>query len=194
MAESLLNTPILWINTYLKEKLEEELGFDTIPFFPTNPSTIDNLTQSFPDGGIMAVYDRMFRMRRKSFPHIKTEQVLYYFYATAENNTLNMIKLQENVLRLFDREDESAQEINKYFLGRTITVQDGIANSVELSPKFYFHRFKVYQLEEARDIVDFGTARTFAGNKIIIDYEYHQMTPKTDEDGNIIDGPLSNTP
>lgn len=198
MAESLLNTPILWINTYLKEKLEAELGFETIPFFPTSPSTIDNITQSFSDGslngGIMCVYDRMFRMRRKPFPHIKTEQVLYYFYATADNSVLNMIQVQENVLRLMDREDESAEEINRYFSSREISVRDGNNNIVTLSPKFYFHRFKVYQLEEARDIVDFGTARTFAGNKIIIDYEYHQMTPKLDQDGNLEeDGPLSNT-
>ena len=39
---------------------------------------------------------------------------------------------------------------------------------------FYFHNFKVYQLEETRDIIDFGTARTYGGNKIIIDFEYHQ--------------------
>jgi hypothetical protein len=44
---------------------------------------------------------------------------------------------------------------------------------------FYFHSFKVYQLEEVRDIIDFGTARTYAGNKIIIDYQYHQMTELT---------------
>jgi hypothetical protein len=43
-----------------------------------------------------------------------------------------------------------------------------------MTNKFYFHRFKVYQLEEVRDIIDFGTARTYGGNKIIIDFEYHQ--------------------
>lgn len=173
MPESLLNTPILWINAYLQEKLQEELGFDSPPpFFPTAPSTLDNLTEYFPEdaNGIMCVYDRMFRMRRRTFPHIKTEQLLYYFYATAENNILNMIKLQESILRFMDREDESAEELNLWALNKgSITVE-----GETLTPKFYFHRFKVYQLEEARDIVDFGTARTFAGNKIIIDYEYHQ--------------------
>jgi len=44
---------------------------------------------------------------------------------------------------------------------------------------FYFHDFKVYQLEETRDIIDFGTARTYAGNKIIIDFDYHQMPSLT---------------
>jgi len=40
---------------------------------------------------------------------------------------------------------------------------------------FHFHNFKVYQLEETRDIIDFGTARTYGGNKIIIDFDYHQQ-------------------
>jgi hypothetical protein len=174
MAESLLNTPLLWINTYLKEKLELGLGFDTIPFYPTSPTALDDLTQTFPDGGVMCVYDRMFRMRRRPFPHIKTEQVLYYFYSTTTNKSANMIQIQENVLRLMDREDESAQEMNAWALQRG-TINVGTAGDpINVTNKFYFHRFKVYQLEEARDIVDFGTARTYAGNKIIIDYEYHQ--------------------
>ena len=42
----------------------------------------------------------------------------------------------------------------------------------------YFHDFKIYQLEEARDIIDFGTARTYAGNKIIIEYCWHKSAPR----------------
>jgi hypothetical protein len=114
----------------------------------------------------MAVWDRMFRMRRGPFPHIKCEQVLYYFYAQASDPNLKMVKIQEAILRLLDRGDESAQELNAWTKDKTF---DG------MSCKFYFHDFKIYQLEEARDIVDFGTARTYAGNKIIIDYDYHQM-------------------
>lgn len=176
MAQSLLNTPVLWINTYLKEKLEADLGFDTIPFFPTGPSTLELLQSSIvQETGVMSVWDRMFRMRRAAFPHVKGEQVLYYFYTTGSNFQLKMIQIQENVMRLLDREDETAVEINEYFEGRTIDVTDLDGTTVTLSPNFYFHRFKVYHLEEARDIVDFGTARTYAGNKIIIDYEYHAV-------------------
>jgi hypothetical protein len=113
----------------------------------------------------MATWDRLVRMRRSPFPHIKQEQVLYYFYATAEGVTEQMVQIQEAVLRLMDREDETAQEINDWAKGKTI---DG------MTCKFQFHRFRVYQLEEVRDIIDFGTARTYGGNKIIIDFEYHQ--------------------
>jgi hypothetical protein len=64
-----------------------------------------------------------------------------------------------------DREDETAEELNAWAKGKTIG---------DLACKFYFHRFKIYQLEEIRDIIDFGTARTYAGNKMIVDFEYHQ--------------------
>jgi hypothetical protein len=65
-----------------------------------------------------------------------------------------------------DREDETAQDINSWAAKHEPI--DGMIC------KFKFHRFRVYQLEEVRDIIDFGTARTYGGNKIIIDFEYHQ--------------------
>lgn len=172
MTEPTLNTPMLWINKYLQEKIIE-LADIPMPFFPTRPASIDDLTETwvvinderYQYGGVMATYDRLVRMRRSAFPHIKQEQALYYFYATAEGVTPQMVQIQEAVLRLMDREDETAEEINNWARGKTIG---------GLEPKFYFHRFKVYQLEEVRDIIDFGTARTYGGNKIIIDFEYHQ--------------------
>jgi len=167
---SVLNTPVLWINAYLQEKLET-LGFDTMPFFPSVPSTINNLTESFPSSGVMATYDRMIRMRKSPFPHIKCEQLLYYFYATAENSVLNMVKITEETLRLMDREDETADELNRWCGTKGSITVDGTS----IEPNFIFHSFKVFQLQETRDVIDFGTARTYAGNKIIIYYDYHMM-------------------
>lgn len=181
-STSTFNTPTLWINEYLKEKIGLDTGIG-VPFFPSRPATIDELTESwitiYPESttepqrlayaGVMATWDRLVRMRRSPFPHIKQEQLLYYFYATEDNVIENMVQVQEKVLRLMDREDETAQEINKWTKGRTIP---GKIEPMEC--KFYFHRFRVYQLEEVRDIIDFGTARTYGGNKIIIDFEYHQ--------------------
>jgi hypothetical protein len=199
MAEStsVFNTPVLWINTYLQEKLGLDTGIG-VPFFPSRPATIDEITESWititpeyvnvPDptpedpnktkqvlsnesqrlayAGVMATWDRLIRMRRSPFPHIKQEQLLYYFYATESDVTEKMVQVQEEVLRLMDREDETAQEINSWAAKHAPI--DG------MSCKFKFHRFRVYQLEEVRDIIDFGTARTYGGNKIIIDFEYHQ--------------------
>ncbi len=172
MAITVFNTPVLWINQYLREKIELLTELDDVPFFPTGPSTLETLQTQFPEGGTMAVYDRMFKMRRGAFPHIKCEQVLYYFYASGEAPALKMIQIQEAVMRLMDRGDESAQELNDWAKGKTILDLQGNLMSCE----FFFHDFKIYQLEEARDIVDFGTARTYAGNKIIIDYDYHQSS------------------
>jgi hypothetical protein len=190
MAEStsVFNTPVLWINTYLQEKIPElvkQVGGDQItdftnsqgigvPFFPSRPTSIDEITEQwvviddvrYPYAGIMATWDRLIRMRRSPFPHIKQEQLLYYFYATQENVTEQMVQVQEAVLRLMDREDETAEEINKWAKAK------GPIDGMDC--KFFFHKFRVYQLEEVRDIIDFGTARTYGGNKIIIDFEYHQ--------------------
>ena len=199
MAESTstFNTPQLWINTYLQEKLSTMVKKQTrgdsvtdfkntqgigVPFFPSRPTSLDEITEQwillstdeavgpvrYPYAGIMCTWDRLIRMRRSPFPHIKQEQLLYYFYATQENVTETMVQVQESVLRLMDREDETAEEINNWAKAKGTI--DGMSN------KFYFHRFKVYQLEEVRDIIDFGTARTYGGNKIIIDFEYHQDT------------------
>lgn len=198
-STSTLNTPGLWINKYLQEKIGIGIGIG-VPFFPTRPASIDELTESWVTiapqyapqteeqiennipkvlttesqrlayAGVMATWDRLIRMRRSPFPHIKCEQLLYYFYATESDVTEKMVRIQETVLRLMDRQDETAEEINAWAKGKTI---DG------MTCKFYFHGFKIYQLEEVRDIIDFGTARTYGGNKIIIDYDYHQMSDIT---------------
>jgi hypothetical protein len=190
MSESLLNTPILWINSYLQEKLATVDAGIGVPFFPSKPSSIDDLTEQwitientiYPYSGVMSTWDRMFRMRRSAFPHVKEEQVLYYFYATQDNVTEKMIQVQEQILRLMDREDETAEEVNRWARNKGIINVGTEQAPVNVTNKFYFHGFKVYQLEEVRDIIDFGTARTFGGNKIIIDYKYHQMPDLTNND------------
>lgn len=167
---SILNTPALWVNHYLQEKLQG-LGFDSVPFFPSTPTTLNDLTEYFPAGGVMCTYDRLIRMRRNPFPHIKCEQLLYYFYATAENSVINMVKITEQILRLLDRADETAEDINNWARQKGTIMVEGIA----LEPNFKFHSFKVYQLEEVRDIIDFGTARTYGGNKVIIEFDYNMI-------------------
>lgn len=210
--DSTLNTPVIWINKYLQHKIadltatrgskptrginetensyQERLfnwsnsnadGFG-IPIFPSSPSTIDDLTETFIkiDGenysytGIAAYWDRLAKMNKTGFPHIKCEQILYYFYSTQDNVTEKLVRTQEAVLRLMDRGDETAEEINDWCKNRQVDLGGELVDNM-----FYFHNFKVYQLEETRDIIDFGTARTYGGNKFIIDYDYHQMPELT---------------
>jgi hypothetical protein len=178
--DTVLNTPVLWINKYIQSKILDNTGLET-PFFPTLPSTIDDLTQYFPTGGTLATWDRLIKMNKKSFPHIKCEQIMYYFYATGSNPVEKMVQIQEQVLRLMDRGNETAEEINNWAMNRQVNL--GTSQSPDLIDNmFFFHDFKVYQLEESRDIIDFGTARTYGGNKIIIEYDYHAMPELTGSD------------
>jgi hypothetical protein len=160
------------INKYLGSKVDERFDSGTTYFFPTLPTDIDSLTQTFPQSnGLFGVYDRMFKMRRTPFPYIKCEQVLYYFYATGDSAkgwgpTEQMVHIQQMVSELLDNGDDSAKDINDWAAANP-SLWD-----TESKPLF-FHNFKIYQLEETRDIIDFGTARTYAGNKIIIDYDWH---------------------
>jgi hypothetical protein len=182
----LLNTPLLWINKYLQSKLSESLGYVT-PFFPPSPFNLDDLTEKWMvlndvntpvSNGVACTWDRLIKMNRSGFPHIKCEQILYYFYGLGEDSIPTMIQTQEAVLRLLDRGDESAEELNAWCANRKVQLDDGTT----VDNMFLFHNFKVYQLEETRDIIDFGTARTFGGNKIIIDFDYHQDQDLTNHD------------
>lgn len=170
-----ISYPPVFINDYLQEKLSGLSGLD-VPFFPTSPSTIEQLTSTAVinnSANLFGVYDRMFRMRRRAFPHIKDEQLLYYFYSLS---IPEMVDNTQYIADLLDRGDESAEDLNTWLQSKLTNglyvKQDGANTTKEFLP-VYFHDIKIYQLEETRDIVDFGTARTFAGNKIIIDYTYH---------------------
>jgi hypothetical protein len=162
------NMPPAIINAYIKYKV-----FDAntlVPIVPTMPTDIDAFTEQFPGGPVdaLGVYDRMFRMRRGPFPHIRCEQLLYYFYA---REIVDLYRIQESFLEHFDRSDESAQDINNWYAANRNLVPE------EYRTNIFFHTFKIYQLNESRDIIDFGTARTWAGNKIIIEYDYHYKEP-----------------
>ena len=179
-----IHAPHLFINAYLQSEIEKNYGTNA-PFLPTLPADIDSLTETFPDSdGLLAVYDRMFKLRRSAFPHIKCEQLMYYFYKTEDPALI--FETQQLTQDLLDRGDESAQELNSwiYDIWKTagsptdpVSGKDAYNLGTELNPAWfllpYFHEIKIFQLEESRDIIDFGTARTFAGNKIIIDYEWH---------------------
>lgn len=199
----ILHPPTI-INAYLKDKIGGYFDNGTDPydlvFFPTGPTNIDDLTENFPDApnSVFAVYDRMFRLRRQAFPHVKQEQLLYYFYKKYDKMK-ELIETIQLVQELLDRGDESAQEVNEWVKQRwsnppspltpkltasktnLVTGEDEVFNVIDISGEYfllpYFHDFRIFQLEEARDIIAFGTARTWAGNKLIINYDYHHPVP-----------------
>lgn len=165
----------IFINNYLSEKIPEILAdkFSSgLKFFPTAPTDINALTENFPEAAtdVFGVYDRSFKMRRKAFPHIKCEQLLYYFYKMS-GDLEALIETGQILHELLDREDESAQEVNSWIQSKVV---NGIVSfgGKEFKPVF-FHSMKVFQLEESRDIAKSTTTRTFSASKIIVDYEYH---------------------
>lgn len=187
---AIIHHPPTLINAYLSEKLNElfysgapgTLTTPTVPLFPSMPTDIDALTETFPySDGRFAVYDRMFKMRRKAFPYIKCEQVLYYFYAYGERAVPDIIEIAQTIQDFLDDGDQSAKEIN-YWVKTKLNANGLFPVGSDFIKPVYFHEFKIFQLEETRDIVDFGTARTYAGNKIIVDYEYHKTYPGQDAD------------
>lgn len=169
-----IHYPPAIINAYMQSQITDffesyypDQTKPTIPFFPTSPTDITALTETFPDSlGNFAVYDRMFRMNKKAFPHIYCEQILYYFYSFGEDSIKNVIELSQEVHNRLNQLDESAQDLNKW-------ARENVDAWSDESLPLFFHSFKVYQLQETRDIIDFGTARTYAGNKIIIEYDWH---------------------
>jgi len=177
--------PTVVLNEYLKAAIPQVLptlyGSATIQMRPSRPTDINDLwnntTTLANDTALGAVYERMFKLRRGSFPHCKCEQVIYYLYSiggSGDDQVETLMDTTQAIFDLIDRGDESAQEINAW--------QDANLNangkieiaSTEFEP-IYFHELKLFQLEEGRDIIDFATAETYMGNKLIIDYEYHAV-------------------
>lgn len=196
-----IHHPPTIINTYLQQKLGPLFG--AVPMFPTVPSDLAAVSDGFTINQLMgdelrfsfngqaAIYDRMFKMRRTPFPYIKCEQILYYFYAMTESAVVNLIEMTQHIQDLLDRGDDSGKDINEWIRslhasqgGQTTTVTDIVTGVTEQKPfvtingeQFllpYFHSMKVFQLQETRDIIDFATARTYAGNKIVVDYDWHK--------------------
>ena len=184
-----MTNPVVFLNGYLSEMVPrylEEYGSsvfnyfqDTMRFFPVSPTTIDELTQQLPSSSEapFVVYDRMLRFRRGPFPHSKKEQLIYYFYkTTTKSSEVAMAILIETIQAvddLLNRGDESAKEINSWIQSKLVDDVYTVAGT-SFAP-VYFHDTSVFHLQEVRDIIDFGTARTYAGNKLILDYCYHTL-------------------
>jgi len=172
--------PPVLINEYLAEKVPQRLPGrfkGEFRFFPTLPTDINSLIKNYPAtaNDVFGVYDRMFRLNRQAFPHVKCEQVMLYLYKM-NSDPEALIETVQIIYDLLDRKDESAQELNAWISSKTknnslVTFGTGRLQK-EFKPVF-FHELNIFSLEEARDIAAHGTGRTFAATKLIINYDYH---------------------
>jgi len=175
-----ISYPPVLINEYLAEKVPQRLPgrFNgQFRFFPTKPTDINSLIKNNPGtaNDVFGIYDRMFKLRRGPFPHIKQEQTVYYFYKY-NSDPEALIETVQVIYDLLDRGDESAQELNAWISGKVNNSGLVTFGSGRLAKQFkpiFFHEMKIYQIDEARYIIDHETARTFSATKLIISYDYH---------------------
>lgn len=171
-----------WINAYIFDKLSEyeDIGVNKNqkfnPIFATSPTNIEDIykeiaqSSNIPDP-LLIQYDRLMRFRPNTlYPH-KREQVLYYIYSTSLANVNNA---QIVISQLLDREDAAAQDLNGW-----ASKNPQIIGDVKIPHNVFFHNIKVYQTDEAVDVMTSTSARTIYAAKIIIEYDYHAKDGST---------------
>lgn len=110
-------------------------------------------------------YDRMIRLRTSPFYIGKREQTLYTVFGKIDDaHKIGMI-----ISRVLDREDVSAQDLNKWINdNRSQLNSDGFPANV------FFRSMRVFQVDESRDLIELNTYRDNATmHKYIVEYDYH---------------------
>lgn len=173
--------PPTFLNTYVLAKLGE-FGLSVPPIdtllsddplqinpmipaqFPTNIEDLynDRIEIRQTPNPLLVVYDRLMRFRSNAFYRNKKEQLVYFFYSTDLTELIHAIRVITDIL---DREDAAAQDVNKWCKN----------NMTDFN--VFFHNIRVYQADESRDVAELASARTLFVNKIIIEYDYHTVTP-----------------
>lgn len=183
--------PPLFINGYLQDEFKK---FGIVPdnqvdqiFFPVTPSNLDELYNNLLEGSqypdpLMIVYDRMLRVNPGPFYMRKREQVVYTLHSTSLERIMAGYRIISEAL---DRMDASAEDVNAWISKNPVADTALSQGQPRVNPldsstavqNVYFHSFKVYQINETRDLLDLASARTIFRNKIIVEYEYHVANP-----------------
>jgi hypothetical protein len=169
-----LALPPLFINGYIRQQLID-FGLvpdnpDFTPIMPVQPGDIsmyyDDLKarsgESYP---LFVQYDRLIRFRPNHFYRTKREQILY----TLNCGNFDKKEMASRVIiEALDREDATAQDINLWASNNPL--YDG---TTEIPKNVFFHNFKVYQVDQSRDLVELSSVKDNYWDKIIIEYDYH---------------------
>jgi hypothetical protein len=169
--------PPLFVNSYLEQQFKDfgliSGGLTESVFMAVTPSNIDELYNNILEGNaypdpLMVVYDRMLRVNPSPFYMKKREQVIYTVHSTSLDKVLGAHRVISEAL---DRMDASAEDVNAW------TAKNPVLDGTTQVQNVYFHSFKVYQINETRDLLDLSSARTIFRNKIIVEYDYHTVDP-----------------
>lgn len=169
-----LALPPLFINGYIRQQLID-FGLvpdnpDFTPIMPVQPGDItmyynelrERSAEPYP---LFIQYDRLIRFRPNQFYRNKREQILY----TINCGNFDKKEMASRVIiEALDREDATAQDINLW------ASQNVLVDGNTVVPKnVFFHNFRVYQVDESRDLVELSSVKDNFWDKIIIEYDYH---------------------
>jgi hypothetical protein len=176
---NVLPRPEYWIKEYIFQEMKkydppESMGLPTNlpsnewrPFYPPSVFSTQDFWEDYP-AEIAISYDKLLRFRTSPFYRIKKEQMLLNVI-TAESGSEYDIgwNFMAMVVELLDREDQSAQDLNKW-------VAENYGFDEEVSHNVFFHKIRVYKIDESRDLLELASVNLgdFLG-KVIIEYDYH---------------------
>lgn len=156
--------PATTVNGYLwhtmkqiDPNLQKKYG-SKMPIFPISDSASG--TKSWENGPYI-IYDRMLRPRKRPFPYIKNEHILYY----VKGKEVHTLEWGMALQAILDRMDDAAQDINDW-------------NRSQVDPSgVYFHHLKVHQTDSG-DMGSSSLTRDFSVRpyyitKFIVEAEYH---------------------
>lgn len=165
----------LYVNAYIIAQLQEFgilAGTEQMtPIFPTSPTSIEEVFKNYIgapgiDDPVLIQYEKLIRFRPTPFYPHKREQLIYYLYSTNLSKSMDAHRIISEAL---DREDASAQDMNKWIVDN--------ADNFNNPPNVFFRSSRVYQADETRDLLDLASAKTVYANKLIIEYDYHVKDP-----------------
>jgi hypothetical protein len=162
--------PPTLINRYLLAQLElHELSnpnIDFNPFIPVQSTSIDDLFDELPLDPFLVVYDRLVKYKPNTFYRHKREQLVYTIHSLDQ---AKMFDISRVIIESLDRQDAAGQDVNQWLIQNPDKLT-GLTHNV------FFHSFRVFQIDETRDIVELGSVKFNYRNKIIVEYDYHTNT------------------
>lgn len=175
-----LGFPPFFINGYIKDQL---INFgiieqsETTPILPVTPEDSNTIYQqllqtSNTPNPLLIQYDRLLRFRPSPFYRRKREQLVYTFFCSSYEKQSNAMAM---VIEALDRQDSTAQDINAWAAANTLYDDDGVT---PLPKNVYFHNFRVYQVDESRDLIELASVNmSLTRGKIIVEFDYHTTDP-----------------
>jgi len=162
--------PPILINKYLLDQLKNfgiVTGIEGIePIVPVQSTSIDDLFDEITVTGdaFLIAYDRLIRYNASTSYWNKREQLVYTIHSSNSDQGLDISRI---IIEALDREDAAAQDVNTWVSQNRDKVP---------ATNVFFHNFRVFQIDETRDILELGSVKFNWRGKIIVEYDYHSNT------------------